>query len=198
MTERLTKAEPGETHIPNSWSPVDRDTFLFTVKKGDNYSLWTYSRKLRKATPFGGVVSSNSSDGNFSPDGRWVEYSTVRGGARRIFLQPFPSTGEPHEISPGSTAAWSADGKELFILNNPAAVIFNVVPITTRPIVTIGNPVPLPRRALMGSPGVDTVRNWDISPQDNRLLGHINSEELPQIRVVLNWFRELQERVPVK
>ena len=33
----------------------------------------------------------------------------------------------------------------------------------------------------------------------SRLIGMANAEALqPQIRVVLNWFRELQERVPLK
>src|SRR5262249_38631232 len=75
LAERLTKAESGEAHIPNSWSPSDRDTFVFSVRKDDKFTLWTYSLKSRKATPFGGVVSSGTPDGNFSRDGRWIEYS---------------------------------------------------------------------------------------------------------------------------
>ena len=43
------------------------------------------------------------------------------------------------------------------------------------------------------------TRSYDISAIDNRLIGVVDSDEpQSQIRVVLNWFRELQERVPVK
>jgi dipeptidyl aminopeptidase/acylaminoacyl peptidase len=63
MAERLTKAESGEAHIPNSWSPFDRDTFVFSVRKDNKFSLWTYSLKSRTATAFGGVVSSGMPDG---------------------------------------------------------------------------------------------------------------------------------------
>jgi hypothetical protein len=75
---------------------VDRDTFLFTVRNGDKYSLWTYSLKNRMAKRFSARESMRAPDGAFSHDGRWVAYSIAEarptGGAltRRIVLQPFP------------------------------------------------------------------------------------------------------------
>jgi hypothetical protein len=42
-------------------------------------------------------------------------------------------------------------------------------------------------------------RNFDISPIDKRQIGVVDADETqPQIRVVLNWFEELKQRVPVK
>ena len=49
--ERLTRPEPGTTHVPESWSPRD-DLFLFSVKKGFETTLWTYSMRDRKAVSF--------------------------------------------------------------------------------------------------------------------------------------------------
>ena len=40
--ERLTTPEPGTSHVPESWSPK-LERFLFSVKKGSDFSLWTYS-----------------------------------------------------------------------------------------------------------------------------------------------------------
>jgi eukaryotic-like serine/threonine-protein kinase len=40
--ERLTKAAPGETHIPDAWSPDGR-YMLFAVRKGADYSLGMFS-----------------------------------------------------------------------------------------------------------------------------------------------------------
>ena len=45
--ERLTKPEPGTSHVPESWSPK-HDTLLFSVTKGSDVSLWTYSLQDRK------------------------------------------------------------------------------------------------------------------------------------------------------
>jgi Tol biopolymer transport system component len=205
MTERLTKAEPGEVHIPNAWSPVDLETFLFTVGKADKFSLWTYSLKTRKATPFG-VESSAVPDSAFSPDGRWVAYSRrgVNGlPLRGTFLQPFPYTGETRQVVDfGAYLAWSREGKELFIFDS-TTVAWSTVSVTSRPSLTFGNPVPLafPLTAvLFAARGGNVVpRNWDVSPLNDRLIGMARVEALqPQIHVVLNWFEELRQRVPTK
>jgi tRNA A-37 threonylcarbamoyl transferase component Bud32 len=204
ITERLTKAGAGEAHIPNAWSPADRDTLLFTVRKGDDFSLWTYSLKTRQSAPFGAVVSGNVPDSSFSPDGRWIAYSRRQPGeaSRRLgtFVQPFPPTGEMHQISNGADfVAWSSDGKQIFILDNQA-VTFEVFGVTTRPSLAFGNLTPRPRGPIQNGRGGPTVpRNWDLSPLDNAVIGVVDAEEpQPQIRVVLNWFTELQQRVPVK
>lgn len=55
--ERLTTADPGTSHTPESWSP-DGDVLLFSATKGSISSLWTFSIKDRKATPFGDVKAS--------------------------------------------------------------------------------------------------------------------------------------------
>ena len=49
---RLTKPEPGTSHVPESWSP-QHNTLLFSVTKGADVSLWTYSLQNRASTPFG-------------------------------------------------------------------------------------------------------------------------------------------------
>jgi serine/threonine-protein kinase len=198
MAERLTKAEPDEAHIPNSWSRADHDTFLFTISKADKYSVWAYSLKDKKATPVG-IESDSAPDADFSPDGRWVAYSTAEKMAtgahnRHIILQPFPSTRELYEVARSRYVAWSADGKELFVYGIAA---FNAIEISLTPKVTFGSPVVFPIVQFVA--GGETVpRNWDPSRVDNRVLGVVDEAPPPQIRVVLNWFTELRQRVPVK
>ena len=57
--ERLTKPDPGTSHVPDSWSPKG-DRFLFDITKGADISLWTFSLQDRKATPFGRCPFVNS------------------------------------------------------------------------------------------------------------------------------------------
>ena len=79
--ERLTKPEQGIAHVPESWSPTG-DTFLFNVTKGSDVSLWAYSMRDRKATPFGEVRSSTFTNAVFSPmDDGWP--TRVRNGTAR-------------------------------------------------------------------------------------------------------------------
>jgi len=199
---RLTKPDQSESHAPESWSPKG-DTFLFSITKGSDVSLWTFSLQDRKATPFGAVHSSNPTGGVFSPDGRWVAYTSTERDRTTIYVQPFPATGAkyqlfakgfdgPHEV------VWSPDGKELFY--NPRAGGFEAVSVTTEPTFAFGNPVALPRPFQLSPPAAR--RAYDITP-GGKFVGLIPAGQTesgtptaPQIQVVLNWFEELKARVP--
>ena len=59
--------------------------------------------------------------------------------------------------------------------------------------------MPVPRYVGFGS----GYRSWDVSSDGTRFLmvlpaGEQTVESRLRINIVLNWFRELQERVPVK
>ena len=57
-------------------------------------------------------------DGSFSPDGKWIAYSSDLSGKEEIYVQTFPASGGKRQISKGggSRARWRRDGKELFYL----------------------------------------------------------------------------------
>ena len=72
--ERLTTPDRGTSHVPESWSP-DGEVLLFSATKDSVSSLWTFSLRDRKATPFSDVKGSSlPTNAMFSPDGRWVAY----------------------------------------------------------------------------------------------------------------------------
>ena len=197
--ERLTKPDKDTAHVPESWSSKT-NTFLYSVRSGSALSLWTFSLPERKATPFGGVRSLNGSGAAFSPDGRWVAYSTTERGSTTISVQPFPATGARYELfgKDGDVPhmpAWSADGKELFF--DPRAGGFEAVSITTQPTFVFGNPVAVPHPFQLGPIGAR--RAYDLAP-DGRFMGLIPAGQkefltpiTPQIQVVLNWFQELKD-----
>lgn len=78
------------------------------------------------------------------------------------------------------------------------------VSVTTRPAFTFGNPVPVPGRSLDRGPTGE--RNTDVTLDGKRFLGVVAAGQstasgtaaAPQIQVVLNWFTELQQRVPTR
>jgi serine/threonine-protein kinase len=202
--ERLTKPAAGTSHVPESWFPRG-DSFLFSVTKGSSTTLWTFSLPDQKEERFNGVESSNPLGSVFSPDGRWVSYYSNAEGVYRVFVQPFPPTGDKYLISKDLGAArhpmWSPDGKEVFYV--PALGQFEVVALQTRPTFTFGNPVAVPVGAFVEA-AVTTERNYDILPDGNRFITVIPADESQrgnperEIRVVENWFEELKARVPVK
>ncbi len=203
-TERLTKPEQGESHAPESWHPKG-DLLLFSITKGSDVSLWTFSLQDRKARPFGDVHSFYPTGARFSPDGRWVAYTSREPGEKMtIYVQPFPATGNkfplfvkgssptPHKV------AWSPDGKELFYV--PRLGEFEAVSITTQPTFAFGNAVRVPRPFQPGGPN---MRTWyDVTPS-GKFLGLIPPGQADaltranaEIQVVLNWFEDLRARVP--
>ena len=204
--ERLTRPGQGESHAPESWSPKG-DSFLFSVTKGSDVSLWTFSLQERKATPFGAVHSSNPTNAAFSPDGNWVAYASAERGMGRIYVQPFPVTGITYQLfANGSDSPhhprWSPDGKALFYDSNPKATGFEAVSVTTQPAFAFGNAVTVPKLFLMAGATLRTP--YDIAP-DGRIVGRITAgqrehvrSQTDQIQVVLNWFTELQQRVPTR
>ena len=195
--ERLTKADQGTAHVPESWSPRG-ERFLFGVTKGSSVSLWVFSLQDKKAAAFTDVQSPNPVNAAFSPDGRWVAYTVSEGAVNGIYVQPFPATGAKYLVSRSSAVApvWSRDGGEL--VSQPVGGQGAVQTITTQPSFSFSPPVPIPRGGAFTG-GVTGQRNYDVMP-DGRILGVVSAGQgesrstTTQIQVVLNWFEELKQR----
>ena len=210
--ERLTKADKDTSHIPESWSPKE-DAFLFRVTKGTESSLSLFSLKERKATSFGSIRSQGPTDAVFSPDGRWVAYSTQmtsEGVQRVVYVQPFPATGATYQLpvlEAGGTRhpRWSPDGKELFYWVG-GNVRMRAVAVTTQPTFAFGNPTPIPNPIYWLDTAGDASRQYDVAADGQRFVGRIvagsagstdaGAPTNAEIQVVLNWFEELKARVP--
>ncbi len=98
---------------------------------------------------------------------------------------------------------WSPEGSELFY--RPGATTggrtLKSVDIVTQPAFAFSNEQTLP---IEGFNVVRQYRDYDITPDGERLLMVFPADRpdtgepaRPQINIVLNWFEELKERVPV-
>ena len=95
----------------------------------------------------------------------------------------------------GIYPVWAPDGRELFYLEGTRMM---AVPVQTDPSFASHRAPEALFQAdyFFGSPG----RNYDIAPDGRFLmLSSQTTEDAPplQINVVINWFEELKERVPV-
>ena len=206
IAERLTKSNAAETHVPEAFSPAGaaHRTLLYTVHKSSEATLWMMSLADGKSAPFGGVQSTVTPTGAvFSPDGRWVAYSTTVGAKTTVTVQPFPATGARYEmVTRGSDSphevTWSPNGKELFYTPRPGG--FEVVPVATQPTFAFGVPSAVPRSFMLGPPSVR--RMYDVLPNGKFVAtaaqgttASTGQTATPPIYVVLNWFEELKTRV---
>jgi serine/threonine-protein kinase len=199
--ERLTNPEKVVAHIPDSFSPDGRQ-LSFTALKGNTAAVWILSLPDRKTTSFAESPSSSAEASDFSPDGRWLTYQVNEMGRSEAYVRPFPASAAKYQIHTRGWSGdfhplWSRDGKELLLSTGPTT--FAAVSVTTQPSFTFGSPVPIPRGGLMGTN--TGPRTYDVLP-DGRFLGVVAGGQAqfglgPQIQVVLNWFEDLKQRVPV-
>ena len=203
--ERLTKAEAGVSHRPESWSPDGVLTFL-----SDNASaasrIWTMSvNGDRKPKPLvePATKSSFAAQSAFSPDGRWFVYESGESSlGPQVYVQPFPPNGAKYQISTGlSTGAlWAPDGRQIIYEDNLGGRVRLVaVDVRTQPSFAVGKPTPLLIEGLVQRGG----RPYDIAPDGKQFIVMLPPSETKtgeglQINVVLNWFQDLKQRVPVK
>jgi dipeptidyl aminopeptidase/acylaminoacyl peptidase len=201
--ERLTSAAKGATHIPVSASP-DGSTMLFDQATGETTTLMLFSFKDRSAVPFGNVTSLTMTGAAFSPDGKWVAYSTreSRQTTNYTYVQPYPATGAKYQISTsredGHHQVWSADGRELFYTPGPGPLLTSVK-VSATPAFTFSPGDAIARPFSNNSP--NTGRTFDVGGPGVRLLGLIppglseSSAFRTDIHVVLNWIEEVRARV---
>ena len=141
-----------------------------------------------------------------SPDGRWLAYASDETGRDEVYVQRFPELDGRHPISVGGgyRPTWSDDGRELLYLraqSGPPDAAMRVsieVEDGDPPSLRAGTPEPLFEWRYAAGPN---RRYYDVSPDGQRFLviGREDSTGVatPEITVVLNWFQELKERVPV-
>ena len=112
--------QSGTPMVPNSWSP-DGQYLLYSVtgqKTGSD--LWVLpvaggTPPDSKPVPYL-QGPYNERQGQFSPDGRWIAYSSDETGSYQVYVQSFPAGTGKFQVSTagGSQPRWRRDGKEIF------------------------------------------------------------------------------------
>jgi eukaryotic-like serine/threonine-protein kinase len=158
---RLTDSP--EQHSPWSWHPGGK--FLaFAADRSDAASdlmiLPMDGDATGRSTPGTPTVflstPADEAWPTFSPDGRWIAYTSTEAGSDDVYVRPFPGPGGPWRISTtgGNIPLWSATAPELLFLNQDR--------IMAAPYAVVGN-----------SFRADTPQVW--SPANIRGLSLINS-----------------------
>ena len=66
-------------------------------------------------------TAADENDARFSPDGKWIAYTSDESGMTEVYVQLYPPTGAKLQVStdpaPFPRARWSSDGKELFYIS---------------------------------------------------------------------------------
>ena len=196
LDKRLSETEG--PLAPNAVSP-DGSLLVFRQGPPGDYDLSLLHLDGDRSTETLLGSEFNEANGEISPDGRWLAYQSDASGQAEVYVRPFPNVNDgPWLISTGggTKPMWGPYGHELFFRSESSVV---AVPIQTEPTFTPGTPQLLfDGPYWFAAPG----RGYDITPDGKRFLiikaQSVNEDAAPsRITVVLNWFQELTERVPV-
>ena len=206
VAEELFLAEEGTINLqPTSWSADGR-----TLAFHQNNAIWTLSlddEAEPNPTLFFDVPDTNQVAAVFSPDGNWLAYYSYESGQGGVYVQPFPPTGRIATVTENSALEplWSADGTELFYQLVPPTRI-GAVDVTTAAGITFGveRLLPIENFLISRQFAGDNFRDYDQTPDSQQFVVTFRAVEAEtgesiqrQINIVLNWFEELKERVPL-
>ncbi len=187
-------ATPLFNPIPSSWSPDH--VLVYSEGPANESDLWVLLLEgERTPQPFL-ATQFNERQPMFSPDGRWISFTSDRSGREEVYVKPYAVEGGIVAISTdgGTAPRWARDGKELFYRNGDKMM---VVSVETEPTFQAETPRLLFEEAY-DYYSLALTFNYDISPDGQRFV-MVEASEQPartQIHVVLNWFEELKRLVP--
>lgn len=177
--------------VPKSWSPDGRYLIYAQINPRTGADLFALPIGKPDAHPLVLAQTQATEDqGQFSPDGRWVAYTSNESGQSEIYVIPFPpaANGGRWIVSRGGGVMprWRRDGKELFYISPDWKMM--AVDVNTNPSFQSGTP-----HALFETDMVDTgIRtgpmSWDLAPDGKRfLIITENSQETSSMYLILNW-----------
>jgi Tol biopolymer transport system component len=190
---------PNEAKLPSSWSRDGRFLLYTTLNLGKpGNDLWVLPLEGDRKPVLLLGTEFNEGQGSFSPDMRWIAYTSNESGRGEIYVRPFtasgssaPSFGEGKwQVSKdgGTGAKWGGDGKEI-IFAGPTNELMAVDVNGSGAAFQMGTPQKLFT--------VPSSTGQDVTADGKRFLvtvsaGQDQNAQTP-ITVVLNWQADLKK-----
>ncbi|HEY3930438.1 MAG TPA: protein kinase [Candidatus Koribacter sp.] len=178
----------GSDIMPTSWS-ADGKQILCTLQGiGSRGSL------LALIPAEGGepvaLMSGNASqtNGQISPDGKWVAYASNESGDWEIYVTTFPGAQGTWQISRGggTEPRWRGDGKEMFYLS-PTGMLM-AVPIDAGASFASGTPAPLFQVHARPPISATDLFSYDVTKDGKRFLvnEYVKPAHIDPLSIVLH------------
>ena len=196
------------TLIPYSFSPDGRRLAFAEFAEETSFDIWTLpldvndpehprpgKPELFVRTPF------DEREPVFSPDGRWIAYSSQESGRFEVYVRPFPGPGGKWQVSTGGGGhpIWSRAGRELFY-----ETLDNRIMVSSYTEKADSFAVDKPRLWSSTQIRYDPAFSWnlDLAPDGKRFAVLPRPDATGEqkgsvhVTVLLNFFDELRRRVP--
>jgi serine/threonine-protein kinase len=192
---------------PSSWSPDGQWIATSGVSVATGMDIWLVNRSGDRTAAI--QSAARELRGMFSPDGGHMAYSSDESGQLEIYVQALPFTGRKWKLSEegGEFPRWSREGDAVYYWSEQRLM---TVPVDIEPEFR-------PSRARQVLKVDIEVHDYDVFPGGERFVvlgrsstperaalsitrglaeGRLFPSRSPDVRVVLNWFEELNRLVP--
>jgi Tol biopolymer transport system component len=111
--------EPNDdvAEFPSDWSPDGRHLACTRIA-GANHGIWILNAGTGEAFAYDDGPGDQHF-ASFSPDGKWLAYTSDDSGRREVYVDSFPTRGTRIQVSTngGTLARWRRDGSELYFVS---------------------------------------------------------------------------------
>ncbi len=176
---------------PTNWSH-DGKTLIYDRGGVGSSEIWALplegDRKPWLVVPR--ATNSWTAQGNLSPDGRWLAYTSTESGTLQIYVTAFHSGQGKWQVSSaeGLQPRWSVDGKQLYYYSAPnRAVTF--VPVTENNGALQFGAAQVLAMSLASQRGL-----YDVTPDGKKILMEQVSQQVSQsVTVITNFASALKK-----
>jgi Tol biopolymer transport system component len=185
--------------MPMDWSPDGR--FIAFVNTGfprfaneTQGDVYLYDR-ARSQNPIPLLTTRfHESNPAFSPDGKWMAFTTDQSGRPELYIQAFQNSDSPSLVGPrylvsntGAQAVrWRRDGTELFYLDLAGRIQATSMKLSPHP--EFGPSKVLFSIGTEARASIHSVLGFDVSADGRRfVIPTVSSAEGPSLVVIQNW-----------
>jgi Tol biopolymer transport system component/predicted Ser/Thr protein kinase len=177
----------GEAKIPTSWSRDGRFLLYTVADPKTKNDIWVLSMDGdHRRTRLLGTEFSES-QAQFSPDSRWIAYTSDASGRDEVYVRGFPEAGEDFVVSRGGghSPRWRGDGKELYYISLDGKMM--AVEVASGRLFQPGTPKPLFQAS-------GALPEWNVTADGQRFLFAVPVEQTQApFTVVSNWMAALKK-----
>jgi Tol biopolymer transport system component len=163
---------------------------LFEGNSTGPTNIWVLSLDDGKAHPLR-ESRFTETDSRFSPDGKWIVYTSNEDGRYEVWARSFPSNENKIRISTngGVKPRWRRDGKEIFYIANDDKLMAVRVSGDTRLEPEKAEPLFQTTPFVGNSVNPAWRQPYDVTTEGNRFLivSAIQGQNPPPLTIVLNW-----------